>query len=358
MAITIHPVAEMFPALSDNELKDLAESIRTNGLVHPIIVQRGVLLDGRNRLRACKLAGVAPRYEEYDGKDPVGLILAANVHRRHLSETQRAMIAAQIAKLQQGRPAKTENRPIGLFSISQPDAADALGISHRTMRRAAAVVKHGTPALVEACREDKIAVSRAAEIAKLPQEKQGKAIERELSRSDERPHVAHNSGQNEWYTPRDIIDAAREVMGGIDLDPASTATANKVVGATRYYTAEDDGLSKKWVGRIWMNPPYAAGLVDRFANALAEHVRSGSVTEAVVLVNNATETEWFTTLAGVASALCFPRGRVRFWRPDETSSAPLQGQCLLYCGENTKRFISAFGQRGIVAMVHHARRSG
>jgi len=61
-------------------------------------------------------------------------------------------------------------------------------------------------------------------------------------------HVSKNSGENEWYTPVQFIDAARLVMGSIDLDPASSERANETVQATTFYTKEDDGLSKTWCG--------------------------------------------------------------------------------------------------------------
>lgn len=165
------------------------------------------------------------------------------------------------------------------------------------------------------------------------------------------PHVSHNSGNNEWYTPPEYIYAARLVMGGIDLDPATSEEANKVVDAARFYTAEDDGLRQPWSGRVWMNPPYATDLVGRFIDRLATGMECGDVTEAVVLVNNATETAWFNRLMGVASAVCFPRGRVRFWQPGGDTGAPLQGQAVVYCGSNTHRFIEEFKDFGWTALV-------
>lgn len=168
------------------------------------------------------------------------------------------------------------------------------------------------------------------------------------------PHVAHNSGNNEWYTPAVYIEAARKVLGAIDLDPASSDTANEVVKACLYHTAETDGLSKHWAGRVWMNPPYASELVGRFAEKLAKHYDSGEVTSAVVLVNNATETAWFATLVARASAVVFPRGRVRFWEPDGKAGAPLQGQALLYLGDSPGDFLSGFEEFGWGALVQVA----
>jgi len=92
-------------------------------------------------------------------------------------------------------------------------------------------------------------------------------------------------------------------MGVIDLDPASCSAANVVVKARKFYNIADDGLSKSWGGCVWLNPPYAADLVVKFAEKLAENVISGNVTQACVLVNNATETKWMQALgidAGIA----------------------------------------------------------
>ena len=118
-------------------------------------------------------------------------------------------------------------------------------------------------------------------------------------------HVAQRTGRNEWYTPQEVVDAARAAMGGIDLDPASTIEANETVRARRIYTVDDDGLAHLWWGRVFLNPPYARGTVDLFVRKLLDEMRSGRVFQAIVLVNNATETGWGQSLLSYADALCW-----------------------------------------------------
>ncbi len=167
-----------------------------------------------------------------------------------------------------------------------------------------------------------------------------------------KPHVAHNSGNNEWYTPEEYITAARQVLGRIDLDPATSEIANKVVRADEFYTAQDDGLAQHWTGKVWMNPPYSSDLVGRFAEKLCVHYEDNDVTEAIVLVNNATETGWFQRMAQTASCVCFPRARVKFWKPDGETGAPLQGQAILYFGTKKINFIAAFRSFGFVGVIN------
>ena len=161
-------------------------------------------------------------------------------------------------------------------------------------------------------------------------------------------HVAQNSGNNEWYTPAAFIEAARAVMGTIDLDPASSEVANQTVQAERFFTAEQDGLAQDWpVARIWMNPPYAQPLIGQFASKFRQAVRDGS--EGIVLVNNATETGWFHEIADGCAAICFPKGRVKFLDTSgNAAGAPLQGQAIIYSGPNADAFEAEFKQFGLV----------
>ena len=168
-----------------------------------------------------------------------------------------------------------------------------------------------------------------------------------MSTSEKKPHVAFNSGNNEWYTPKEIIDAAREVMGCIDLDPASSELANETVHAEKFYTIDSDGLTKDWHGRIWLNPPYSRGLLEKFIDKLVD----SEFEQAIVLVNNATETKWFSRLVDVSSVVVFTKGRLRFNKPDGSAGLPLQGQAIVYIGGNGAKFREVFGKFGWAAEI-------
>lgn len=161
------------------------------------------------------------------------------------------------------------------------------------------------------------------------------------------------TGENEWYTPTEHIDAARRVMGGIDLDPASSDIANRTVKAAVYYNIEQDGLSRQWGGRVWMNPPYAQPFIMNFAAKLVDEFESGRVEEAISLTHNYTDTAWFHLAANAASAICFTRGRIGFLSPTGQRAAPTQGQAFFYYGANVRRFAEEFGGFGLI-MVRHA----
>ena len=168
-----------------------------------------------------------------------------------------------------------------------------------------------------------------------------------MSPSAETTHISNNSGENEWYTPPSLIESATNVMGNIDVDPASSEIANKTVGADVYYDGEKNGLEQIWKGRVWLNPPYSQPHISQFCKALEEKLSSGEVSEACVLVNNATETAFGQKLLGMCSAVCFPSGRIKFLDAKGVEGAPLQGQMVAYFGEHSDVFMKEFSKFGV-----------
>lgn len=190
----VHPVAELFPMLSGDDLRALAESIRKDGLLNPCVQQNGILLDGRNRLAACKLAKVKPEFIEYSGDDPTGFIVAQNIHRRHLDESQRAMVAARLATLPRGvRSDRVESQICD--SRTQAEAADMLNVGKRSVEHARKVIDSGTPELVQAVESGKLAVSAAAKIAKAEPAYQRSVVAK--VEEGHKPQAAINKAQHE-----------------------------------------------------------------------------------------------------------------------------------------------------------------
>src|SRR6476661_7062690 len=123
-AIEFHPLANMFPLMEGAEFESLVQDIKTNGLRETIVRHEGKILEGRNRFRACLQAGVAPRYEDYAGDDPLCYVVSLNLRRRHLSESQRAMAAAKLANFEHGGDRRKS--PIG--DLNQKRAAEKLNV--------------------------------------------------------------------------------------------------------------------------------------------------------------------------------------------------------------------------------------
>ena len=158
------------------------------------------------------------------------------------------------------------------------------------------------------------------------------------------------SGDDEWYTRTEYIEAARRVLGSIDLDPASNPVANAdVVKAPRFFTIKDDGLSQHWSGRVWMNPPYSRAKIGLFVDKLVAHVLAGNVNAAVVLVRLDTATSWFVKLSSAASAVCLPTHRLSFWKPGRHRKGTSNfGTAFFYFGSEPQRFEHEFRQFGPV----------
>lgn len=166
-----------------------------------------------------------------------------------------------------------------------------------------------------------------------------------LARRDASPTLSSDS--YEWYTPALYVEAARRVLGEIDLDPASSELANGVVGASQYFTRDDDGLAQEWHGRVWLNPPYGGAQAAFTDHLLAEYQR-GHVTAAVLLVNaHATDTDWFQPLWD--HILCFTNHRINFISPSgEAEGGSTHGNVFIYLGEDWPAFAREFADFGAV----------
>ena len=153
---------------------------------------------------------------------------------------------------------------------------------------------------------------------------------------------------NEWYSPAWVVEPAREVLGRIDLDPASCEVANATIRADRYFTANNDGLAQPWAGRVWMNPPYSSGDLILWVTKLLDAMDSGAVPEAVALMPAYVETRMAQTALARCEAVCFPAQRVKFERPGLPTRNPPAGSMILYFGPHPDRFRDAFSNRGAV----------
>jgi hypothetical protein len=157
---------------------------------------------------------------------------------------------------------------------------------------------------------------------------------------------------NEWYTPASYVNAAREVMGGIDLDPASCTAANELVQATHFYTKEDNGLLQPWYGRVWLNPPYgrakggSVSFQSEFVRKLLREWSTQTIQQAVLLCTADPDEKWFQPLWNFP--LCFAYPQIWFHRPGLPPEKHIMGSCFVYLGENVQAFIEAFSRFGRV----------
>ena len=333
----------LIPPLTDQEHTGLEENLLRDGCLEPLIVwsEQRILLDGHNRKEICDRYDInyASREVSLPNRDDAKRwIIEHQFGRRNLTPYQRSELALKLKPLlaKNARERMLAGKPTDPGQNSgqgqtNKALAHVAGVSHDTISKADYISGHADETTKKKLRSGETSIH--AEYTRL-----------------KHPHVTHNAGDNEWYTPADYAQRARNVMGAIDLDPASSQAANEVVKANRFFTSDDDGLTQYWKGRVFMNPPYAQPLVRQFCEKLCEHYQAQDVTEAIVLVNNATETRWFQSLLSVASAVCFPAGRVRFWCPEKTST-PLQGQAVLYCGDRVEVFTKQFLDLGRVCHV-------
>lgn len=358
----------MIPPLQESEFSQLEQNIISEGIRDAICTWRGFIVDGHNRYTIAKKHGLEFLCKEmtFDSEaDAVLWIVNNQLGRRNINDFVRGelVLAGKEALAQRAAQRKLQNLAQNAegpnlayreeFGKTRETLAAQAGISHGNINKIERVKDKAICAVADAAREGAISINQAEQLARLNAEEQERFLPKVLEgvtvEKLTKAHVANNSGNNEWYTPSEFIESARAAMGSIDCDPASSDIANKTVQAKRHYTAEINGLDQKWFGNVWMNPPYAQPLISQFADAISGKFQSREINQACVLVNNATETAWFQKILSVASAVCFPTSRIKFVDPQgNPSGAPLQGQAILYLGEETENFYKEFKKHGNV----------
>jgi hypothetical protein len=164
--------------------------------------------------------------------------------------------------------------------------------------------------------------------------------------------ASFSSASSEWYTPAPYIEAAREVLGGIDLDPASSVQANAVVRAAKFFSKEDDGLTRDWCGRAFLNPPYGrlsdgSSLAAEFCNKAIDEFRAGRAKAAIILVNLLPSQTWQAPL--FEYPICLVDHRIQFVSADgEQNRNPTFQNMFVYLGSDVGKFASVFTRFGYV----------
>ena len=260
-ALGVHPAAELFPLMKGPEFGLLVEDIGQHGLREPVVMYQGLVLDGRNRLRACEISGVEPRFVEWDGVgSPLAFVLSRNLHRRHLNEGQRAIIAARAKGVFEDEAAARKRAsqfgaaPHSLApqsptaegaadekgrentvtaNLQSPartagaDAAALLNVSERSVATASRVLKSADEQVIAAVESGDVAVSDAAAVANRPKEQQRRALE------------ATRQGR-----ARTLRQAA-ELEGGGNSEAAEAAEKDGAWSARRRIRSEAKGFARE-----------------------------------------------------------------------------------------------------------------
>jgi ParB family chromosome partitioning protein len=341
----------------------LADSMARLGLLHPVVIRgdRRLLAGGRRLAAARRLGWETIAAHIYDSANAYTQARRIELEENETAKPWTPSEAVSIGRLvEEEEAAAARERMLAGKPSSESDkgrtddaVARRFGWGKDRYREAKEVVESGEADLVE--QMDATGKVHGA-WRELRRRKADPALgaARGLRGTTDGPGapVSHRTDydSDEWYTPPDFLDAVREAMGGIDVDPASNADAQETVRAGVYFTKEDNGLKQEWHGRVFLNPPYSGELAKAFAAKLLEELDADRTTAAILIQNASTDTRWFHDLA-VRGHLCFTLGRVGFLQPDGTRGANRYGQAVFYFGRDPDRFYAAFGRHGLVGQL-------
>ena len=159
--------------------------------------------------------------------------------------------------------------------------------------------------------------------------------------------INQDSFNTEYYTPAYIIERVRSVLGEIDLDPASSVIANRTVKAKRFFSEEDNGLSKEWTGKVWMNHPFNKAENKTWITKLCYHYAVKDITEGCCITYASTSEAWFQPLLYFPQ--CFISKRVNYVLPSgDVKKGATKGSVVTYLGKNLLGFYEQFNDLGTV----------
>ncbi len=395
----------IIPPLLPEEKKQLEDNLAEYGCLDPLKVwtENLVIIDGHNRHEICERRGWSYQVEyiSFDSRDEViDWMIDNQLGRRNLTREQQKYLrglqynrekakgpgaptgngnaekqydhfdhivlddashpkttAARLAsqhKVSQGtiqRDGKFAESLDTIASVAGPEIKDAI-LSRQTYAteqdvKAIADAAKATPNLVQKLvqkqQEETGAVDAKALRKELGQLEEPPVIEATLSPGKMAVHFSSDSPEH--YTPRHVINAAIECMGGIDLDPCSNSHHSPNVPAGSHYTKDDNGLLLPWEGRVYMNPPYGRE-IGSWVNKLCEEHESGLCTQAIALVPARTDTQWFNRMNDYLC--CLVVGRLTFIGNDDAAPFP---SAVFYLGDDTAAFYHAFSGLGTIWQV-------
>ncbi len=337
-------LSSIIPALEDDELKRLTDSLLLEGCRDPLVLWGKTLVDGHNRYAICTKYNLPFK--------------TVKVKIENLTEAKIWIINNQLAR-RNLTPAKMRYFRGKRYEIEKQDQYSHPSVGQNDLRLSTAEKLAREYGVKEKTirRDAEFATSVDAIEKELGVETKQKILRGELNQKDVKAiaqakdiEVAWkeilSSKDVEWFTPKKYITAVRKVLGTIDLDPASSTLANKVVQAKKIFTEKDNGLKQEWSGRVFLNPPYGGTAGAAFAEKLYESLGSG-VVEAIMLVNSrATDAEWFQK--SFNGLICFTNHRIDFDSPSKKKSSSTHGSCFVYFGPNEDKFAKEFGGFGNV----------
>jgi ParB-like chromosome segregation protein Spo0J len=234
-----HPLSAVFPPMTPEEFQSLKDSIDANGVLNPITIYEGMVLDGWHRYQAAMELGMdCPEVELEDWIDPKDFVLAQNKNRRHITAAQLAMATTAVYEWYPNGVTSSSALNAGLQKTSA-ELAEISGTSKRTIEQAKSVMKNASSEVKDAVKSGKIGLYKAQEISKLPKDKQAAAIDKPII-APERPRLTEDYGPDEAELKAMELreQADREILAKMLEADDVLALAHSEVTRLNYLTAQ------------------------------------------------------------------------------------------------------------------------